>query len=85
MSLATTDLDDALSCEPDVRALRRYNQTLRNLSGAGELVGICLAVLLACGTILFTLATNYEDAIFDDGTTNICMIDGKTGEITHVH
>ena len=68
----------------DVRAMRRYNWLLRWTAFFGEVcffVVLVLAVLVVGGFLIYG---NFENAIFKDGTSLTCILDGATGEIFNV-
>lgn len=65
----------------DIRALRRYSGWLAIALSAGEWVGIALAIAIALamgGTLAYL---NFENVIFTDGTSHVCVLDGNTGAI----
>lgn len=68
----------------DIRALRRYNSILRGCAFAGEMLVYAMLVItiLVAGWFLFN--GNFENAVFTDGTSLTCFMDGATGEITNV-
>ncbi len=69
----------------DVRALRRYNAMLRKLAQAGEIAVYLLAVSVIGVFLWFLFTGNFENAIFTDGTSLTCILDGNTGEIVNVN
>jgi hypothetical protein len=69
----------------DMRALRTYNAALRKLSLVGEVLTYVLATLFV-SMIFWTLFTgNFENAIFTDGTSLTCILDGNSGEIVNAN
>lgn len=66
--------------ELDVRALRRYQRILSNIALAGEVIVFTLIFGLGL-SLVWLFQTNFENAIFWDGTETTCVLDGKTGEI----
>lgn len=68
----------------DVRALRRYNRLLQQLSAVGEGLIYAGLVVWAAATLAMVFTGNFENLIFKDGTTLSCILDGNTGEITNV-
>jgi len=72
------------SYEQDPRAMRRYNAALHRLASTGEVLMFVLLLGAAAGVGKVLLATNFENEILTDGTTNACLYDGETGQIRHV-
>lgn len=68
----------------DTRALRRYNQLLRHLARAGEIVTQVLIVVMCIMFVGLLYVGNFENAIFADGTSLSCIFDGATGKIVNV-
>jgi len=68
----------------DVRALRRYNRILAALSSVAEWLAMALIPAILVGVIWLVFYTNFENAIFYDGTDMICVFNGDTGEIRYV-
>ena len=68
----------------DVRALRRYNAILRRLARVGEGAVYLLAVSVIGVFLWFLFTGNFENAIFTDGTSLACILDGNSGEIVNV-
>lgn len=68
----------------DVRALRRYNRLLKIFALTGEILVplLLLVYLVVAGVFLYT--GNFENVIFQDGTSLSCVLDGTTGEISNV-
>lgn len=65
----------------DIRALRRYSAWLALALSAGEWTAIALTVAIAvamAGTLTYL---NFENVIFTDGTSHVCVLDGSTGAI----
>lgn len=80
---STTSSWGRSSQELDVRALRRYNRFLAALSSIAEWLVILLIPILLVAVIVLLTRTNFENAIFYDGTDMICVYDGATGEIRY--
>lgn len=68
----------------DIRALRRYNWILRALAFAGEMYVLTVLALVILIVGWFLYSGNFENAIFNDGTSLSCILDGATGEIINV-
>jgi hypothetical protein len=68
----------------DVRAVRRYNAILRLISHVGEGAYFVMATGAICMFFGFLFFGNFENAIFSDGTSLTCMLDGITGEVVNV-
>jgi hypothetical protein len=68
----------------DIRALRRYNWILRGLVFAGEMYVFTALTLVILIVGWFLYSGNFENAIFTDGTSLSCILDGATGEIVNV-
>ena len=70
--------------EIDIRALRRYNKLLGNISNTGEaLIAVLLVLIITTTTFLLT-QTNFEKAIFIDGTDFVCIYDDDEKGIINV-
>lgn len=80
----TTTSWGAGTSELDVRALRRYNRFLAFCSNTAEWLAMALIPVIFGGVIWLVLFTNFENAIFYDGTDLVCIYNGETGEIRNV-
>lgn len=79
----TTTWGQAAEIE-DIRALRRYNSLLRGLVFTGEILVYTTLFLTIVVVGWFLHSGNFENAIFTDGTSLSCFLDGSTGEIINV-
>ncbi len=66
----------------DLRALRRYSAWLAFVLTAGEWIAIVLVVAIAIATAGTFTYLNFENVIFTDGTSHVCVLDGTTGAIS---
>lgn len=69
----------------DMRALRRYSTMLRKLTKIGEAMVFMLVISVVGVFLGFLFTGNFENAIFTDGTSLSCMLDGNSGEIVNVN
>lgn len=68
----------------DIRALRKFNNFLKIFVSFFENTNNILAMCIFVSVLLLMLDTNFTDLIFDDGTSDYCILNGKTGEIYYV-
>jgi hypothetical protein len=68
----------------DPRALRKFNHILRRLNTTLEWISVILSIGIFISLLFLMFDTNFLDLIFDDGTSNLCVLEGKTGEISYV-
>ena len=68
----------------DVRSLKRYQRLLQRLDLLGESLVFVFVVGLCIGFPVLMTKTNFEHAIFDDGSGNVCLFDGDQEIIRHV-
>ena len=69
------------SHEVDPRSLRIYNRLLKTLCSTGEIASMALCVLMVGMTVKLLFFTNFENVRFFDGTDQVCLYNGETGEI----
>jgi hypothetical protein len=69
----------------DILVLRRSNQALESINFAGEVACYAALLLLTLSSLSFLVSTNFENAVFSDGTSLTCVIDGRTGNIYNPH
>ncbi len=67
----------------DIRALRRYSAWLDRALSVGEAVSIVLAIAIALAMAATLRYLNFENVIFTDGTSHVCVLNGSTGAISH--
>lgn len=67
----------------DIRAIRRFNDVLRKLAGAGEVLAFVLAIASVAAFLWFLFYGNFEIAIFTDGTSFTCLFDGSNKDIVN--
>lgn len=72
------------SNDVNVRTLYKYNKILSILELIGENLFYVLLIAFVFIFIWMYSETNFENIIFDDGTSHLCILDGKTGVITNV-
>ncbi|MCE4113280.1 MULTISPECIES: hypothetical protein [Yersinia pseudotuberculosis complex] len=70
--------------EVNVRTLYKYKNILALLEMIGENIFYALLIAFIFMFIWMYTETNFENIIFDDGTSHLCILDGKTGVITNV-
>ncbi|QTP13323.1 hypothetical protein [Serratia symbiotica] len=70
--------------EPNIKALKKFNSILKTMNSFLERTDILIKLCVFLTIALLLFSTTFEDVILDDGTSNICVINGKTGEIEHV-
>jgi len=71
--------------EIDPLAIKRLNRFLKSLSNTGENICILFTFILMITITALLLTTNFENVIFFDGTTDLCIFSSKTGEVIHVN
>ena len=68
----------------DVPTLRRLKKIYDSFAVIGEIAVFVLFIGLVCACTWLLTKTSFEDVIFWDSTSHICVYDSSSGEIVYV-